>query len=433
MTERRFDPGAAVATLAADPSGLSREELRVFLRTAAQTKAWVEGREFAGIRALDSLPDDPSSPAKDTAGEVGRDQNLGPGQAKRKTETAQQLGSLPATQDALGRGEISGEHAEAIARARARADASARAALDREEARLLEEGRNETAWQFGKRLERFVKRHSADDGRSNWERMKDREEVSLVPNGDGMYRLSGLLHPEPTCTTSRVLRGICDELYRRDHPGVDGVPADALSNKKRMAEALHEMARRAEGKPHPAGNHDRVVTILQYEDLLARLGDDAHLPDGTPVPAGVARRLACRAGILPLVLDGDSVPLDLGRSKRFVTPGQRTALGAQWATCSVADCTVPFEWTEIHHVDPFETGGRTDLGRLTPACTHCHDLAHTPGWTVDKLPDGTVVTTAPDGTEWRRRPNRQPGPPTAAPAAQPDPRPAADTLFSHAA
>jgi hypothetical protein len=59
------------------------------------------------------------------------------------------------------------------------------------------------------------------------------------------------------------------------------------------------------------------VVILSYEDLLAKLegaGIAATLADGTPVPASVARRMACDAGIIPLVLGGDSVPLDLGRT-----------------------------------------------------------------------------------------------------------------------
>ena len=41
-----------------------------------------------------------------------------------------------------------------------------------------------------------------------------------------------------------------------------------------------------------------------------------------------ARRLACNAGLLPVVLGGASVPLDLGRQERFYSEAQRTALAA---------------------------------------------------------------------------------------------------------
>ena len=431
MTGERFVPEVAVGLLASDPSGMSREELHRFLQTSAQLDSWREGRDLLAIQALDKLTPDVSSPAKDTAGEVGRDQNLGRGESKRKTRTAQQMPGLPHTQAALAAGRISGRHAEAMAAARSRADGRARGALREHEASLVDAAATETAWEFTKRLERFVKRHSEEDGRSNWDRMKDREELSLVPSGDGMYRLSGLLHPEPTTTSGRVLRAIAEELYRRDHrdhPADQPVPPAELANKKRLAEAFHEMARRAEGKPHPTTSHERVITILQYDQLLDLLGPDATLPDGTPIPADVARRMCCTAGHVPMVLNGKGVPLDLGREKRLAQPGQRVALGVQWATCSIADCTIPFEWSEIHHLDPFETGGPTDLANLTPACRHCHDLAHTPGWTVTKHADGTVTTVAPDGTTWHRRPDRRrTGPPLA--AAPHDHEPAA-TLFT---
>lgn len=39
-----------------------------------------------------------------------------------------------------------------------------------------------------------------------------------------------------------------------------------------------------------------------------------------------ARRLAYNAGLLPVVLGGASVPLDLGRQERFYSEAQRTAL-----------------------------------------------------------------------------------------------------------
>ena len=131
--------------------------------------------------------------------------------------------------------------------------------------------------------------------------------------------------------------------------------------------------------------------------------------DGTPVPASVARRMACTAGIIPLVLGGESIPLDLGRARRIATPGQRLALGALWSTCSFADCRRPFDWCEIHHVNPFHADGghgKTNLAELTPVCGHCHDLSHRPDWHFDKLADGSTLTRAPDGTQWRRYPDR---------------------------
>ena len=83
--------------------------------------------------------------------------------------------------------------------------------------------------------------------------------------------------------------------------------------------------------------------------------------------------------------------------------------------------------------------GKTNLAELTPVCGHCHDLTHRPDWHFDKLADGSTLTRAPDGTQWRRYPDRptqkqrtaEP-PPAAAPHPEPPHEPAA-TLFTNAA
>jgi Domain of unknown function (DUF222) len=328
-----------------------------------------------------------------------------------------------------------------MARARAKADPKARTALEASEARLLALGAGETAHEFAKRLERFVAHHSDDDGRSEWERKKARRRLSIYSDKDGMTQVHGVFDPENGRVVKSLVDRIADELFRRDHrdhPTDAAIPLEERSNEHRQADALVEACRRADGKDHPASVPDRVVVILQYEDLLDRLAAAGHtitLPDGTPIPAAIARRMACDGGLIPLVLGGDSIPLDLGRTKRRSSPAQRTALKALWATCSFADCRTPFDWCEIHHTRPFNADGahgRTDIDELTPNCRRCHDLAHTVGWTQVKHPDGTVTTTAPDGRTWHRLPDRRAEPP---PAAAPDPEPqaAAATLFTDVA
>ncbi len=58
-----------------------------------------------------------------------------------------------------------------------------------------------------------------------------------------------------------------------------------------------------------------LVVTIPLQTLLDGLGV-ATSETGERFSAGEARRLACRAGIIPMVLDGESVPLDVGRKKR---------------------------------------------------------------------------------------------------------------------
>src|SRR5262249_18940565 len=102
--------------------------------------------------------------------------------------------------------------------------------------------------------------------------------------------------------------------------------------------------------------------------------------DGTPVPVEVARRMACEADIVPVILGGAGQALAVGRTQRLATPAQRVALRAMHRTCIGPTCTVPFDDCPIHHVVPVERGGPTDLDNLVPLCSDDHHLVHEGGW-----------------------------------------------------
>ena len=130
----------------------------------------------------------------------------------------------------------------------------------------------------------------------------------------------------------------------------------------------------------------------------------------------------------------ETLDMQLGKLDELGTEHTYNHFAAGWAVAG----NTPFTWTKIHHVHPFNADGghvRTNIDELTPVCGHCHDLAHHPDWHFDKLPDGSTITRAPDGTRWRRWPDRQ-RPAQPPPAATTHPgttdQPAA-TLFTHAA
>ena len=127
-----------------------------------------------------------------------------------------------------------------------------------------------------------------------------------------------------------------------------------------------------------AGHGPNVATLLiglELEALLTGIGA-AGLDTGTRTSAGQARRLACEAGLVPVVLGGPSVPLDLGRERRLHSKAQRQALSTIHDTCAVAGCERPFAWCEIHHPVPWSKGGATNLGNALPLCGHHHRHAH---------------------------------------------------------
>ena len=81
----------------------------------------------------------------------------------------------------------------------------------------------------------------------------------------------------------------------------------------------------------------------------------------------------------------------LGRSKRIATGDQRIVLHAKDRGCTRPGCDAPGYRCEVHHVDPWATGGHTNIDKLTQACEPDHKLLDE-GWSVRTRADGT--------TEW---------------------------------
>lgn len=140
---------------------------------------------------------------------------------------------------------------------------------------------------------------------------------------------------------------------------------------------------------HPRTAATLVVTVA--EDTLRDALRVAHLDTGGALSAGEARRLACTSGILPAVLGGASLPLDLGRSSRLFNETQRTALGIQYHTCAADGCERPYAWCELHHLDAWASGGSTDLIKAVPLCHFHHRRIHDPGYTYVRGPDGSLT------------------------------------------
>ncbi len=125
-----------------------------------------------------------------------------------------------------------------------------------------------------------------------------------------------------------------------------------------------------------------VLVDLQTMRSGLHAGSICETSSGAPLPPETIRRLACDAKILPIVMNGPSLPVDLGRSQRVANRTQRRALRAAHRTCVVPGCTVAFDWCQIHHLTDWLQFGPTDLANLAPLCHRHHHLVHEGGWTI---------------------------------------------------
>lgn len=140
---------------------------------------------------------------------------------------------------------------------------------------------------------------------------------------------------------------------------------------------------------HPRTAATLVVTMA--EETLQDALRVAHLDTGGVLSAGEARRLACTSGLIPAVLGGGSLPLDLGRSSRLFSEAQRTALGLKHETCAADGCERSYAWSELHHLDEWAHGGATDLSNAVPLCHFHHRRIHDPGYTYARRPDDSIT------------------------------------------
>ncbi|WP_261382919.1 HNH endonuclease signature motif containing protein [Glutamicibacter halophytocola] len=104
--------------------------------------------------------------------------------------------------------------------------------------------------------------------------------------------------------------------------------------------------------------------------------DFAVTSSGIGLSPGEARAALCTAGIYPLVLNGTSLPLDLGRTQRLFSKAQGRAIRAAYRGCSYPGCSMPAERCELDHLDPWEKGGRTDIASADLNCPIHHIGRH---------------------------------------------------------
>ncbi|MDF1489687.1 HNH endonuclease signature motif containing protein [Tessaracoccus caeni] len=162
----------------------------------------------------------------------------------------------------------------------------------------------------------------------------------------------------------------------RDRPA--RAPQREITREQRYAGALATLAQQ------PAGGTGRraaatVIVTMAEQDLYTKARTAGVLASGKKIPAAELRTLLCDANILPVVLGGDSEILDVGVTRRFVTPAIRRALSVRDKKCVFPSCTVPDAECDAHHVVPWVRGGPTSLGNLVLACPHHHGLLEPKG------------------------------------------------------
>ena len=321
--------------------------------------------------------------------EILRDKALlPPRRARQEIETAQELKKLPKTREGLRKGDISHDNARILAGANQRGN------IDEDE--LVDLAKTQPPNKFAGTVRKHEQQRSQDDGLSRLEHQRSRRYARIrTDRDDGMTVLYGRFDPITGAAIENILSAKTNEMWREEEPGNRPTPG------QRMADALQILLTGQPGSQNGRRPATKLLVIADYDAVGGQL-NNARLPDGTPVPAGKLRQLACDAGVLPAIFRGPSQPLDLGRGRRRASITQRNALLARDGKC--IGCGAKAAWCQAHHITHWMDGGPTNLANLVLLCSRCHHKVHDDQWRVAKDPTGTFTLRPP--RNHRRRSNK---------------------------
>jgi hypothetical protein len=151
--------------------------------------------------------------------------------------------------------------------------------------------------------------------------------------------------------------------------------------------------------PGSAAVKATLFLTMSLEDLMDRTGAAetvGSLDSGTLIAPETARRIACDAAVVPVVLGSHGEVLDMGHRVRLFTPGQTRALWLRDGQCTFSGCDAPAFWCDAHHLVHWADGGPTSVANAALLCGRHHSVVHR-----DRLL-GRVADTG--GVEWDLRP-----------------------------
>jgi hypothetical protein len=138
------------------------------------------------------------------------------------------------------------------------------------------------------------------------------------------------------------------------------------------------------------------VTVTVGAEALA--GPPSELDHVGPVRPETARRIACDASVMRVVMAGRSEPLDVGRRTAVVPPAMRRAVIVRDRHCRFPGCDRPHTWCDAHHILHWAEGGATAADNLLLLCRRHHRKVHERGGFRLLVQDGRATFTRPDGT-----------------------------------
>ncbi|MDX1880291.1 DUF222 domain-containing protein [Mycolicibacterium sp. 141076] len=299
-----------------------------------------------------------------------------PSVAQRLVRVGAALPALPTLAAHAADGAISGEHVDAIVKGINHIRARAPGELD-EETRyqqvtdlLGQFFSGATPADIDKRARRLGNRVAAAEGGLPAAEDRSINTVEHRVTSDGRVQVRADLDVE---VGAKLVAAI--EEHSAPRPEPDGTPDTRTAGRRRAdaLEAVLDIAARG-GDTASAPRTQLLVTVPADTPDLAALEFIGSISTMT------LERICCDTTVTTIIVDGEHVPLDIGREKRLFPPHLRKALYHRDECC--IKCGAPPGRTHAHHIIHWTHHGETSLANGCLLCPACHANVHHDGWDV---------------------------------------------------
>jgi hypothetical protein len=166
------------------------------------------------------------------------------------------------------------------------------------------------------------------------------------------------------------------------------LPDDDRRAPQRKADALVEIAKLALDAglaPKRGGVRPHVQVSMPLETWLGLPGAPAAELEGSgPISPEMMRRICGDASVRRLLLDGESLVIDVGRERRTFSGATRRALEVRDRGCVWPGCNRPARFCQGDHIEEWRHGGETNARNGRLLCWFHHRLRGE-GWELTRI------------------------------------------------
>ncbi|WP_051972968.1 HNH endonuclease signature motif containing protein [Cryobacterium sp. MLB-32] len=302
---------------------------------------------------------------------------------------------LPATREALRRGDISYRHAQIIIENAVSLPPEAWKVFEDE---ALRNSETLTVPQLRKKAIKVRElTHPESIAIRHQKALADRN-FWVSPGRDGMGYLEMTLSNEDATAIANRVEALAKNLKVNDETRtLAQLRTDCVTDL-----LLHGVTDTGLG----AGIRANVFVTVPVLTLMGTSEEPGTLEGFGPIDPETARRLAGTATSFTRILvhPETGAVLSFGRTKYKVPEDLRNWLRLRDGTCRAVGCNRRATDCDIDHTIAWEHGGETVFSNLSSLCRPSHRVKHETGWSVVQGEDGTLNWTSPAGRHYATHP-----------------------------